>query len=174
MSSRSFENTIKLHGVITLLIGVAVYSQYLQDVVTMLGVGGESAHSLRNSGFLLMLVSFLSFSAVWPTVRLIPAFLGTLLVGKGGGTSGGEGEKEKGGLENGHAFVAGLAASANLLLLLHYTVEAFVYKAVSKVFVVLVWLLTACAVLQIKICLSAEKMDSSTPITDDQEKNKQN
>jgi hypothetical protein len=142
----SFENTIKLHGVLTLLTGAAVYSQYFSDVVTMLGVGGESSHSLRNTGFLLMLVSFLCFSAVWPSVRQIPAFIGKIL----------SGDCEEG-EERGHAFAAGVAASANLLLLCHYTIEAFVYHAVSKVFTSLVWVLTLCAVFQIKLSLSAKK-----------------
>ena len=149
--SSSFESTMRLHGITTLLVGLMVYTQCLPDVVTMFGVGAESAHSLRNSGFLLILVSFLSFSTISPLVRNIPAYIGRALSGSD--------------LESSEAFVSGIATASNMLLLVHYTVEAFYHSAVSKVFVVLVWVLTICAILKIKISLEARKTGSTKPET---------
>ena len=143
----SVENVLKLHGVVCLVVGSLVYTQYFHDVIVMFGVGGESAHSLRNTGFLLMLLSFLSLSAVWSFARKLPTFFGSLLC-VGGAVQ-----------DNQYAFVVGMAVSSNLFLLCHYTVEAFVHNDVSSIFVSGVWVLTLFALFRIKVSVSAKIPD---------------
>ena len=135
----SVENVLKLHGVVCLVVGSLVYTQYFHDVIVMFGVGGESAHSLRNTGFLLMLLSFLSLSAVWSFARKLPTFFGSLLC-VGGAVQ-----------DSQHAFAVGLAVSSNLFLLCHYTVEAFVHNAVSSIFVSGMWVSTLFVLIGIKV-----------------------
>ncbi len=119
----------RLHAILSFLVGLAVYTQQFKEIVSLLGVPSESPHALRNTGFLLLLISFISYAVFFQPLRTLCGKLGSVL-----GFS----------ADNSQGFAAGLAVLSNSLLLLHYTAEAFVYHAVSKTVVAVLLVVTIC------------------------------
>ena len=126
----------RLHAVLSFLVGLAVYTQQFKEIVSLLGVSSESPHALRNTGFLLLLISFISYAVFFQPLRSLCGKLGSLL-----GFS----------ADNSQGFAAGLAVLSNSLLLVHYTAEAFVYHAVSKTVVAILLTITICCAAGLKI-----------------------
>jgi hypothetical protein len=146
--SDAFLRCCKIHAVLTLCIGFAIYTQCYKEAIVFFGVSSESAHSLRNTGFFLCFASFVSFSVMSRIMREFFVYMGRGLVG----------EQDDPTL----TFSAGFAAILNFFLLTHYTAEAFLYDSVSKTAVVIVWILSIGAILGIKIMLISDHPTSST------------
>ena len=137
MSSSVFERICRLHVLLSLAVGILIYTQKIKDVITIFGVAKESSHSLRNTGFLLILASFISACVISAPLRRVPERLGTAMV---------RSDEDKA-----LSFVAGLAAITNIFLLVHYSVEAFMYGDVSKIAVIGAWIATGFAAAGIKV-----------------------
>lgn len=142
-----FERIARLHTILSFSIGVLIYTQHVKDIVTLLGVSNESPHSLRNTGFLFILVSIISCCAISSKLRIVPEFIGSKIVGSHDDKS--------------LNFVAGFAALTNVFLLMHYTIEAFVYGDVSKIFTSFAWLATffAAAGVSVSVAVVPKKSD---------------
>lgn len=138
-----FERICRFHVALASAIGVLIYTQRIKDVIVVLGVQNESAHSLRNTGLLLILAAFISACVLSGLLRGLMETLGNFLVRS-------DTDKTK-------SFVAGLAATSNLILLVHYTFEAFFYENVAKIAVILAWTATVFAACGISVSVDVTK-----------------
>lgn len=142
MISSAFERLCVLYSITALVLGLCLYTRAVPDVVSLLGVGKESAHSNRNTGIFFIFIALLSSSAINAAMRFVPMVLGSLVVPKSADAV--------------QTFASGMTFLVTLVVMIHYTVESFYYGDVSKIAVVGVWILSVLTFLGIRISLVAE------------------
>lgn len=129
--------TCTTHAYFSLITGILLYFRPLDEAIVLMGVQHETSHSLRNTGFLLFLTSYLSFCVGNGFMRRLPQLIG--------GIFGFKSETD--------SFVAGLVIAVNSCLLVHYSFEAFCHHAIAKTSITILWILTFGAILGINFAI---------------------
>lgn len=129
--------TCTTHAYFSLITGMLLYFRPLNEALILMGVQHETSHSLRNTGFLLFLISYMSFCVVNDFMRKLPQVLGATFGFKSEISS----------------FVSGLVIAVNSSLLVHYTFEAFFHHAIAKTPITVLWILTVSAIVGVTFAL---------------------